>query len=326
ARAVTVLFHDGRVSASPRFDAPFDTPAEERLPPGLENVLAAQALFPLLAETEMAGEARDNPVARAARRRPQEAWEMLATRVRTIPAYAAMLTTAYPDIKAPGDIAIHHIANALSAFIAAEWQSYDSRYDLFLSGQAVLTAAELRGRALFFGAAGCSGCHTGALFSDQQFHALGLPTFGPGRTRAFDPIVRDRGRLNESDRLEDAYRFRTPMLRNVALTAPYGHNGAYPTLTGIVRHHLDPKAARAAWDPALADLPPIPKLAAVDFIAQADARETARQAARIDIAPVALSTDEVADIVAFLGALTGGDSTKGRLGRPDTVPSGLEVD
>ena len=79
--------------------------------------------------------------------------------------------------------------------------------------------------------------------SDQKFHALALPAFGPGKTRRFDLQPRDVGHMGESNRIEDAYRFRTPMLRNIALTAPYGHNGAYPTLEGIVRHHLDPLTA-----------------------------------------------------------------------------------
>ncbi len=47
------------------------------------------------------------------------------------------------------------------------------------------------------------------------------------------------GRINESDRFDDAYKFRTPSLRNVQHTAPYGHNGAYNTLEGIISHHAD---------------------------------------------------------------------------------------
>ena len=56
-----------------------------------------------------------------------------------------------------------------------------------------------------------------------------------------------------------------------------------------------------------------------------DSRERARLASQLDVAPVSLSDAEVAQVVAFLHALTGTDSLKGRLGRPDSVPSGLEV-
>ena len=55
-----------------------------------------------------------------------------------------------------------------------------------------------------------------------------------------DPYTRDVGRMGESDNFEDMYKFKTPSLRNVSLTFPYGHNGAYPTLKGIVKHHLNP--------------------------------------------------------------------------------------
>jgi cytochrome c peroxidase len=160
--------------------------------------------------------------------------------------------------------------------------------------------------------------------TDQGFHALALPHFGPGRTRRFDPYVRDVGRMGETDRLEDAYRFRTPMLRNVALTGPWGHNGAYDTLEGIVRHHLDPAAGFEAWRPEMVRLPADERFAAVDFISFEDARERARLAGRIDITPVKLDDTEVAQLVAFLKSLSG--DAEGRLGRPETVPSGLPVD
>ena len=63
------------------------------------------------------------------------------------------------------------------------------------------------------------------LLGDKGFHALGLPSPGPGHSHAPDAVPRDDGRMAETDRPEDAYLFRTPMLRNVAPTAPYGHNG-----------------------------------------------------------------------------------------------------
>ena len=134
------------------------------------------------------------------------------------------------------------------------------------------------------------------------------------------------GRVGESNRLEDAYRFRTPPLRNVALTAPYGHNGAYPTLEAMVRHHLDAAAARAAWTPAQARLPEVPWLAAIDFVIRSDRAEIARQVAVLDITPVPMTDGDVADLVAFLNALTGATADHRPLGRPATVPSGRPVD
>jgi cytochrome c peroxidase len=326
ARDIRVLFLDGRLSASDYYPSGFNSPAEEDLPHGL-TILAAQALFPITAQFEMVGHREENEVAMAANRRLEEAWPLIAKRVRTIPAYADMLMAAYPEVSAPEDIDITHVVRALADFMAFEFQSIDSPFDRYLGGDAgALTAAQERGMALFFGTAGCSGCHTSKLLSDQDFHALALPPVGPGRTRRFDPRARDVGRLGETDRLEDAYRFRTPMLRNVALTAPYGHDGAYRTLAGIVRHHLDPLAALDRWRPAQAVLTEAPWLAAVDFVTLGDRHEMGRLRARVDIAPVALSEAQVSEIVAFLEALTGTDSIRGRLGVPDSVPSGLELD
>jgi cytochrome c peroxidase len=144
----------------------------------------------------------------------------------------------------------------------------------------------------------------------------------------FDPYARDTGRMAETDRVQDAYRFRTPSLRNVALTAPYGHNGAYPTLEGIVRHHLAPHAALADWAQTQAHLPSTPWLAAVDFVVRDDRLEAARHAAALDIAPVALTEAEVSDIVSFLHALTGRGAQAAHLAPdlPAVVPSGLPVE
>jgi cytochrome c peroxidase len=327
AREMRFMFHDGRVGHSDIYGNGYDTPAQEWLPEGLDGLLAVQALFPMTSQFEMAGNPRENEAAGAVHDRIDYVWPIIAKRVRVIPAYAEMFVTAFDDLDSPLDITISHVANALAAFQGSEWQSFDSPFDAYLAGDtAALTAQQAAGLDLFYGKAGCAGCHSGPLLTDHRFHALALPHFGPGRTRLWDPIVRDVGRMAASDRLEDAYRFRTPSLRNVALTAPYGHNGAYATLTGIVRHHLDPAAGFAGWQPEMVALPDAPWLAAADFLPLQDSRERARLAARVDITPVDLTEPEVTQIVAFLGALTGTASLAGRLGRPTTVPSGLEME
>jgi cytochrome c peroxidase len=325
-KSVAVLFHDGRLSVSPRYGNGFDSPAEEWLPRGFDGILAAQAVFPLVAPFEMAGHPRENEVAGAVNDRIDAAWPIIAKRVRTIPAYGQMFVDAFDEVATPEDVTIVEIGNALGAFMASEWQSYDSAYDAWLEAGTPLPDDAERGRELFFGKARCADCHSGPLFTDHDFHALGLPAFGPGRTRRFDPYARDVGRMAETDRLEDAYRFRTPSLRNVSLTAPYGHNGAWPTLEGIIRQHLDPEKARASWTPKTARLPSVPWLTPIDFVIQEDDREMARQAAKTDIQPVTLSDREIDDLVAFLHALTGKTVQNRPFGRPETVPSGLPVD
>ena len=317
ARDISVMFHDGRLSVSDRFENGFDSPAEEWLPTGFNSLLAAQAVFPLVAQFEMAGNPGENTVIGAVHDRIDMAWPIISKRVRTHKEYGPELVTAF-GLDSTEDVTIVHIANALAAFQALEWQSFDSPFDQYLRGhESALSYAQRRGMDLFYGEAGCVACHSGKLLSDQKFHALALPAFGPGRTRIFDPYARDVGRMGESDRIDDAYRFRTPMLRNVALTAPYGHNGAFPTLEAMIRHHLDPEKSRRSWRKTDAALPEVPWLAAIDFVIQDDHREMARQAAKRDITPVSLSDAQIADLVAFMHALTGTSVDTPIFGVPD---------
>ena len=327
AKDIDVLFHDGRLSVSDIYQNGFNSPAEEWLPDGLETILAAQAVFPLTARFEMAGAPKENEVGGAINDRIDNAWPIIALAVRTNPDYGLMFVKAFESINTPEDVDIVDIANALAAFMGTEWKNHDSPFDDYLAGdKTALTPAAKNGMELFYGDAGCASCHSGPLMSDQKFHALALPAFGPGKTRRFDPQPRDVGRMGESNQLEDAYRFRTPMLRNVSLTAPYGHNGAYPTLEGIVRHHLDPLAALDQWERDSAKLPAALWLEVGDFAVQYDTREMARQRRNIDITPRHLSDDDVSDLIAFLESLTGKTAKTRPLGRPQTVPSGLTVD
>ena len=323
--SINVLFWDGRLEVSDQFDNGFDSPAEEWLPEGLDNIVAAQSIFPLTAQFEMAGNPGENAIAGATHDRIDAAWPIIEARVRTEPEYVSLFIEAFETVSEKTDITIVEIGNAMGAFITTEWRSFDSPYDKWLTGTPLHNNAE-RGRQLFFGTAGCASCHSGPLFSDQDFHALGLPAFGPGRTRTFDKMPRDVGRMGETDLLSDAYKFRTPSLRNVALTAPYGHNGAYPTLGDMIHHHSDPASARARWTPNMAALPYAPWMAGVDFAIQQDRREMARQNEILDIDPISLNSMQIADIVSFLHALTGNTALERPLGRPATVPSGLSVD
>lgn len=322
---IDVMFHDGRLVIGDTFENEFDSPAEEWLPVGFNSVLAAQAVFPLVAQFEMSGNPGENDVAGAVHDRIDAAWPILAKRVRGIPEYGAAFVDVFDHIETPEQVSIVDIANALSAFMTAEWASFDTPFDAFLSGdKTALSGQQKAGMDLFYGAANCSACHSGKLMSDQKFHALGLPSFGPGRTRRFSLLARDVGFMAESDRLQDAYRFRTPMLRNVTLTAPYGHNGAYATLKGIINHHLNPQDSLHTWTQDQLVLPKIKNISAGDFLIQQDLREMERQRNAIDITPITLSDKHVDDLIAFMAALTGKKTIK--LGVPDHVPSGLSID
>ena len=318
AKEVRVLFHDGRVE---QVDDALRTPAWAQLPDGLNSVLAAQILFPLLARTEMAGDPEENEIAAAAQNNAKEAWRLIADRVVANGEYRDMFDAVYGG----GKYDISHVVNALAAFIDVDFRAQNTAFDRYVSGgTAALSDAQINGLQLFYGEAGCVACHSGSLFSDQSFHSIGLPQFGPGMTRRFDPVARDVGRMAVSDDLGDAYRFRTPFLRNVARTGPYGHNGAYATLEGIIRHHSDPKTALRAWTPRDVEMLPFGGVGD-DFSTHSDAIERRRLAASIDIPATLLSETQISEIVAFLKSLNS-PTMQGPLGRPERVPSGLPLD
>ncbi|OWU69811.1 cytochrome C peroxidase [Roseovarius sp. 22II1-1F6A] len=322
AAEFTRMFHDGRLEADPDRPGGIRTPLGEDMALGFASVLSAQSMFPVLAPDEMAGHYGENDVSRAVRMgllsSEGGAWDIISARIESIPPYRA----AFDAILGHG-AAIHFtdISDAIAAFIAHEWRADDSAFDRHLRGEAPLKGPALAGMELFYGEAGCSTCHAGQFQTDHAFHAIAMPQIGPGKKGRFETHYRDTGRLRVTGRAEDAYRFRTPSLRNVTLTAPYGHDGAYATLEDVVRHHLDPIAALRGYDPAQAVLPDL--AGAEDLHAFQDAVETDAIAAANELAPVTLSDAQVAELMAFLAALTDDVS---RLGVPPTVPSGLPVD
>ena len=333
AKEVHTLMHDGRISESNIFGNGFNTPAEEWLPAGLDNILSVQALFPMTRQFEMAGNFGENEIIGLVSkigkdsRRIDAVWPVIENRIRGIPAYGSLFVDTFDDIEHSMDIEIVHIANAIAAFIIKEWTSFDSPFDDYLNGdQYALTPPQKRGMDLFYGKAKCSTCHSGNLLTDQNFYALAIPQFGPGRTRRMDPFTRDVGRMGESDRIEDIYRFKTPSLRNVTLTSPYGHNGAYPSLEGIIKHHFEPLEMYQKWDSSMAKLPEAPWLKDIDFVVLSDKRETERLLSRVDIKPVEITEKEIDEIISFLYALTGKSKNNRPLGRPSAVPSGFPVD
>ncbi|MBR9649786.1 cytochrome-c peroxidase [Thalassovita aquimarina] len=323
----TAQFHDGRVEVDEASIFGFQTPRDRPLDRVMPSSLAVQALLPLLSEVEMAGQEGENPVADAVDMgNEREAWALLAARIDAIPEYRKQFDAL---IGADRPVHITDIAIAIAEFINFEFQACESPFDAYLAGdETALNAAELRGMELFYGKAGCAECHSGTFQSDQDFHAIGVPQFGPGKGPDDTPEDRpfaDLGRKMVTGETRDAYRFRTPSLRNVALTAPYGHSGAFPTLEAMVRHHLDPVKSLVNYDPEQAILHDV-AVEDNDWQAIEDRLEIAFIAASVELEPKPLSDNEVDDIVAFLNALTDEKAAKGRLGIAETVPSGLPVD
>lgn len=322
----TRMFHDGRLEADPTKPGGIRTPLGREMIEGFSGVLSAQAMFPVLSQDEMAGHYSENDISKAVRlgllTGEGGAWDRIAKRVEAIPAYRA----AFDEVIGANPIHFTDISNMIAEFIAFEWRADKSPFDAHLRGEAPLTGIAADGMALFYGDAGCADCHSGKFQTDHDFHAIAMPQIGPGKVERFETDTRDIGRFRVTGDPGTIYQFRTPSLRNVALTAPYGHDGAYATLDSVVRHHLDPVAALYAYDIGQAILPEVPGAADTDRIILSSPDEMAAIAAANELAPIALNGAEIAALIAFLNSLTDPSSEAGRLGIPDSVPSGLPVD
>ena len=329
ATSFTNMFHDGRIAVDPSQPSGFLNPAGNQLPEGLESALAAQAMFPVTSGTEMAGQPGENVIADVAAAGnlagPGGVWDLLAARLQGVPEYVSLFQAAFPEqVAVPGDITFVHAANAIAAYENASYRAIDSRFDKKLRGEKkIFSKREHKGLKLFYGKAGCADCHSGTYLTDLDFHAIAMPQIGPGKGDGprFDD---DWGRGRETGLVEDRYKFRTPTLRNVALTGPWGHDGAYDSLEAVVRHHLDPVNGLITYDRSQALLPPGLQLAN-DFLATDDPLITLAIANANELAPVNLKDQEVDDLIAFLHTLTDTSSLDLRSQVPFTVPSGLPI-
>lgn len=205
-------------------------------------------------------------------------------------------------------------ANIGKAIAAYERQvAYgESRFDRYVAatlardakGQEVLAPQEIRGLRLFIGRAQCATCHNGPMLTDHAFHNTGVPPLDlarpdPGRAAGVQQLLRDE--FNCLGKYSDAKpeqcgelrflaaddsgllgAFRTPSLRNVAQRAPYMHAGQFADLQQVLEHYArSPKAVVGHSE-----------------LATPGERHAERQA-------IQLSASDVADLAAFLGALTG---------------------
>ncbi len=334
--AIHTMFHDGRVTTvtGAGFPSGCDTPAKHDLPDNLENVLACQAMFPVTSATEMAGQPADgNPVAIAADAGNLPlVWELLAQRLRAIPEYVTLFQAAFPgDVIDAGDITYAHAANAIAAFEGVAWRADNSPFDRYLRGDKGAMSKNARlGMELFYegdsNGHACAECHSGLYQTDLGFHAIAMPQIGSGRGSG--PLgTEDFGRQQVTGLETDKHKFRTPSLRNVALTAPYGHSGAYNTLRAVVEHHMDPVYSLYAYEKQ-AILPAHPTLDAGNYAAMDDPDAVARIAAANELVPFTYTGEEVDRIIDFLHALTdpGTIDLRSDLDVLRGVPSGLPLD
>lgn len=150
--------------------------------------------------------------------------EELESRVRAIPGYVDMFRQAYPE----EPVSRATIAKAIASF-ERTILSQDAPFDRWRGGDRnALSASAQRGFALFTGKANCALCHQGFNFTDNGFHNIGLTEAGGDA---------DPGRFAHKKVAVLKGAFKTPTLRDIALTAPYMHNGAYATLQEVVAHY-----------------------------------------------------------------------------------------
>ena len=339
AHEFTVLFHDGRVEVDPSYPSSCKTPAGYLLPDTLENVLACQAMFPVTSPAEMAGQpddGNDNSIAIAAAAGDVEAvWDSLAGRLQD-PAngYVDLFIAAFDDIDDASDITYAHAANAIAAFEGTNWRADNSPFDRYLRGdRKAMSENALQGMRLFYQgkrkgkrkAHACADCHSGKFQTDHSFHAIAMPQIGPGKgdgLKGHDDFGREQVTGDGADR----YTFRTPTLRNVALTAPYGHTGPYNSLRAVVEHHVDAINSLYGYDRDQAVLPSRPDLDEIDFIVMDDTSSVdAIAAAAYELPAMHYSDKDVDRIMDFLHALTDPASIDLRNDTPESVPSGLTL-
>ncbi|PRY93286.1 cytochrome c peroxidase [Hasllibacter halocynthiae] len=318
AREFAVLFHDGRIEVDEARPSGIRTPLGAEMEGGFASLLSAQTMFPVLSPDEMAGHYSENEIAEAVRRGvitgEGGAWDLLAARVRAVPEYEAAFAEAMPG----REVDFVAISDALAAFMAWEWRSDASPYDAHLRGERPLEGTAAEGLRLF--AAECAACHAGPFQTDHAFHAMGAPQIGPGKAARFERHRRDDGRMRVTGDPSDRFAFRTPSLRNVTRTGPWGHTGAHGDLGAFLRHH----SGASGWTPGEAVLVPFAGVdaGAGDLLGWAE-DGAAIEAARVPVRP--LDEAEVEALLAFLAALEDPVALAGRLGVPRRVPSGLPV-
>ncbi len=144
--------------------------------------------------------------------------QMVVNRLKAIPEYVMLFRRAFPNDKDP--ITFDNVAKAIATF-ERTLTTPNSPFDRYLAGDtSALDADQVEGLHLFVDL-GCVSCHRGPILSDGRFH----------RFRIND----DKGRYKVTKNPKDLYKFRTAQLRNVALTAPYFHDGSVESLTEAVK-------------------------------------------------------------------------------------------
>jgi cytochrome c peroxidase len=198
---------------------------------------------------------------------------MLRDRIRESPGYVDAFTALFgaAALSKPGE-SLDHAVTAIAAYERSpELSSFDSKYDRYLRGEAVLTTEEELGRRLFFSPLiNCNRCHLlderedreREIFTNHEYFNIGVPANARVRaangrgTEHVDPGLAGNPQVSSS---AERGKYRVPSLRNVAVTRPYMHNGVFTELATAIAFYnqflVDSEASRtnpetgAAWAP-----------------------------------------------------------------------------
>jgi cytochrome c peroxidase len=179
----------------------------------------------------------------------QNLFELVAE-LNEVPAYVNLFKAAFNHAINTADI-----VKALSQFERTLISGH-SRYD-----QHQLSTKERQGLVLFN--QHCRSCHAGELFTDNSYHNNGIDS--DFTNDAFEGIYQGRFRVTYDS--ADLGKFKTPTLRNIALTAPYMHDGRFPDLQTVLQHYSDGIKISPATDPALLNKQPLTAAEQEDIIA-----------------------------------------------------------
>lgn len=185
--------------------------------------------------------------------------EAMIQSLRAITAYGPYFTEAFGSLEITNERVAQAIADYERTLLSGNspWDRWRMNKD-----ESAVSAEVKQGHELFFGKAGCNQCHLGDSLTDSNFHNLGVG-WNP-RTRRFA----DEGRAVISRLPEHRGAFKTPGLRDVALHAPYMHDGSMATLLDTVQHYTKGGTANPGLDPKIQrlDLTPADEQALVAFM------------------------------------------------------------
>lgn len=146
--------------------------------------------------------------------------DTVIVRLQNDTAYKRMFRTAFGDSKVTSERMLKALTQFIGSFVSA-----NSKYDQMKKGKVEFNEFEKRGYEIF--KVKCAGCHREPLFTDLSIRNIGLPV---------DTFLYDYGRMRITNNREDSLKFKVPSLRNVAITAPYMHDGRFWGMTTASDH------------------------------------------------------------------------------------------